>query len=268
MPAFPNVRFLLLGLLLAASSGCAVRTPNVRLSEWQRGIRFESVEQPGMAMYLWFYEWNMFEAVQAGQHTHNDFQRFAHHVRPDGREAELRSDDMVLKATAVHDGAALQLTVTNRSDHDWPDVAGIIPCFNPGPPDSRNRHFANTNTYFLAADGLTRQVGREIHFNADLRDQINARPDQGAFSFSRKWPTSPVDASAGLLLRASDDGRWVTGIAWERFLSAQAHNPWECMHLCIRVGPLKRGQARTIRGRVYLFQGSPEDCLRRYREDF
>ncbi len=158
--------------------------------------------------------------------------------------------------------------MTNRSDHDWPEAACIIPCFNPGPPENRNQQFANTKTYFISPDGPTRQVNREIHFNADLRRQIDALSDRGAFVFSKKWPTSEVNAVAGLLLRESEDGQWVSGIAWERFLSAQAHNPWECMHLSVRGGPLKQGESRTIRGKVYLFKGGRQDCLSRYRGDF
>ena len=90
----------------------------------------------------------------------------------------------------------------------------------------------------------------------------------GRFVFSEKWPTSDRDAYAGLMARESNDKQWVMGIAWESYISAQGHNPWECMHLSIRVGPLKQGQTKTIRGKIYLFKGSKEDCLRRFKKDF
>jgi len=258
---------LLVGV--AGMSGCAAHNANVRLFEWERGIGVESLERPGMAMYLWFYEWNMFDAVQSGQHTHADFAQFTHDLDATGTQAEIRNDkDMVLKLVAVRDGAELQLTVANRSDHDWPDLAGIIPCFNPGPVGSRNQSFTNRNTWFVGPDGLARQEKREIHFNAEFRGRIDACSQDGRFVFSEKWPTSPVNATAGLLMRESENGQWVTGIAWERFLSAQGHNPWECMHLCVLVGPLRRGETRTVRGRIYLFKGDRNDCLHRYRTDF
>jgi hypothetical protein len=221
-----------------------------------------------MAAYLWFYEWNMFDAVRAGQHTPGGFQPFERTVSSDENRGSLTSDNMQLDVEAVEDGAELRLAVTNQSQHDWPELAGIIPCFNPGPKDARNPQFANTNTYFAAETGLVRQQAREIHFNAAFRDAIEAESDAGTFVFSHKWPTSDIDATAGVLIRESTDGRWVTGIAWERFLSAQGHNPWQCMHLCIRVGPLKRGETRTIRGRIYLFRGDRAECFRRYRDDF
>jgi arylsulfatase A-like enzyme len=236
-----------------------------RLFDWERGIGVESPEQPGMAVYLWVYEWNMFEAVNASRYTHNEFARFTHSAAADGRTAEVRAEDIILKATAVRDGADLELTVTNRSDHDWPEMAAIVPCFNPGPPATRNPQFINKNTYFPTANGLAKQDLREIHYNADLRDRIDALSDHGQFVWSRKWPTSPVNATGGLIIRESNDGRWVAGISWDRFLSVQGHNPWDCMHLSVRVGPLKRGESRTVHGRIYLFRGDRAECLKRFR---
>jgi hypothetical protein len=256
-----------LSSILLLTAGCATREPNVRLFDWERGVGVESLEQPDMAMYLWFYEWNMFEAVQPGEHTNGDYKRFAHELSANRHEMWIRAEDMSLKATAARDGAELELTITNTSGHDWPDVAGIIPCFNPGPIEQRNPHFANTNTYFVGPEGLGKQDAREIHFNSAFRPQIDARSRDGRFAFTHKWPTSPVDATAGVLLRESDDGVWVTGIAWKRFLSAQGHNPWQCMHLCIRVGPLHPGESRTIRGRIYLMKGDRHTLLRRCLRD-
>jgi hypothetical protein len=88
------------------------------------------------------------------------------------------------------------------------------------------------------------------------------------YVWSSKWPKSKVDAVDGLIIRESTKGDWVTGIAWDRFVSAQGHNPWECMHLSVNVGPLKRGETRTVQGRIYLFQGSKEELLKRYQADF
>jgi hypothetical protein len=70
------------------------------------------------------------------------------------------------------------------------------------------------------------------------------------------------------MVRESVDGKWVAGIAWVDFLSAQGHNPRKCAHLSVRVGPLKCGQSKTVRGKIYLFQGTKEDCLRHFRRDF
>jgi hypothetical protein len=219
-----------------------------------------------MAVFLWFYEWNMFDALKKGEHTPGTF-KWPRKVNQDQTEAMIGADDLQLTIKAAEGGADLTLKVTNKSGHDWPDIAGIIPCFNPG-PSARNPEFANEKTYFVGPKGLELLNKREIHFNEKYRKAVEAMSPNGRFVFSDKWPTAAPDAKAGLLVRESKDGRWVAGIAWEDFLSVQGHNPWQCMHLCIRVGPLKQGDTKTVRGKIYLFQGTKDDCLKRYVSDF
>ncbi len=93
-------------------------------------------------------------------------------------------------------------------------------------------------------------------------------PEMKVYLWFYEWHKSDVDAIDGLIVRRSTNRKWVTAIAWERFLSAQGHNPWECMHLSVNVGPLKQGKTRTVRGEIYLFEGSQKDALERYKEDF
>jgi hypothetical protein len=76
-----------------------------------------------------------------------------------------------------------------------------------------------------------------------------------------------VNAKAGILIRESVEGDWVTAVGWADYLSVQGHNPWNCMHVCARVGPLKQKESRTVRGRLYLFRGTKEDCLARFADD-
>ncbi len=267
----------------ALSSACAARTVNadksMKLTKWERGIKVESwTDEAGFA-YFWFYEWHLFDAVTKGEHTHGTH-AWKWNVNAKGTLARMNSEWLKMKGTAAEDGAVLTLDITNTTDHDWPEIAAIIPCFNPGnpvKPQEQNRIFldeAHKHTYFLGADGLDLikgQYPREIHFNHKYRPAIMAwdkEREDGKFVFSEKWPTSGRDAHAGLLVRESEDKKWTMGIAWESFLSAQGHNPWKCMHLSVRVGPLKKGQKKTIRGRIYLLKGSKENCLKHFKKDF
>jgi len=243
------------------------KTMNTRLLEWERGFAVQSLVQADMVVYLWFYEWNMFEAITPGQHTRGTFE-LDRILSKDGRCGKIASDALTLTAAATTDGADLALTVRNRTNYDFPPIAAIIPCFNPGPAKTRNPQFANTNTYFLSPDGLKKLVKREIHFNTAVRDLVEKEAKDGQYVWSNKWPISEPDAVGGLIVRESTDGKWVCGIAWQEFLSAQGHNPWECMHLSIRVGPLPAGKSKTVRGKIYLFEGDKDKLLERYRDDF
>lgn len=266
-------------------SGCAgsPSEPLVRLSKWERGLAVTSPHQQDMTVFLWFYEWNMFDAVLAGQHTNGTSDNEIR-VDPDGRSGSVVSVPLglELEMRSGVDSADMTLTVTNQSDHDWPQLASIIPCFNPGPLGNQNEQFLNTKTFFAGPAGLSPQVAREIHYNQELReavDQEQGKLEPGGpgsrwiregdrYAWSHKWPLSEVNAQGGLMLRESNDGEWVAGIAWERFLSAQGHNPWECMHLSVNVGPLAQGESRRIRGKIYLLKGTREELLERYQSDF
>ena len=268
-------RWLLLAVCTIVSCQVAVAedVPDMKLSPWDRGLSVDSIAQQDMRVYLWFYEWHMFDAVTRGQHTRGAWENRVT-VSDDRSRGKIVSQNpgISVEMKAVDDGAEMLLTVTNRSDHDWPALASMIACFNPGPAPTRNRQFANTNTFFNSAAGLKplkMKAPREIHYNHRLRKAIDAEADEdGKYVWSSKWPKSDVDAVDGLIIRESTDGRWVTGIAWERFLSAQGHNPWECMHLSIHVGPLAKGETRKVRGRIYLFRGDKEELFKRYEKEF
>lgn len=252
------------------------------VDEWERGFLISPQDHPEMRMFVWFYEWHMFDAVLPGIHTHgpNDWSDFRRRLGKDHNEGAMEEAGIRLEIKGVQDGADLLLTIKNSSKHDWSEIAAIIPCFNPGPnpkghPGTNVRWNATfvdadkTHTWFVSPDGISLLEDRSIHFNQALHRQVEqVRADKGSFAFDGKWPTSPTDAKEGLIMRESLDGGWVAGIAWERFLSSQGHNPWFCMHLSVKVGPLKKAEIRQIRGKMYLFRGTKEDCYKKYLSDF
>jgi len=265
-------------LCVSASTLIAAAPRHPQIFEWERGFGLRIPGHAEADMYLWIYEWNMFEAMQPGQHTHGTYE-LDRKIAADARHGTVDSPQLHFTFTPVANGAELTATVTNRTNYVWPAIAGIIPCWSPGMvpgtnpsmPDPLNRNFADPlhiRTYYFSTHGLTPLTSRAIHFNEDCHDEVNAAAKDGKLAFSAKWPTADDQATAGLIVRESEDGQWVTGVAWERFLSVQGHNPWYCMHSSILVGPLKPGESRTIRGRLYLFRGTKEDCVAQFRRDF
>jgi hypothetical protein len=245
------------------------------LSKWDLGITLSSSADSNAYIYLRFYEWNLFDAVIAGEHTRGR-DRWPWVISPDQQVAIMNFDFFRVQIKVVEDGAIMNLTVTNNSSHDWPEIAAIIPCLSPeykrhGIPE--NPFFfddEHSRTYFLGSHGLELLAEREIHFDTEMKFKVLEKSQDGSALFplfSHKWPTSTEDAVGGLMVRESVDKTWVTGIAWDHFLSCQGHNPRKCMHLSARVGPLKIGETKTLRGKIYLLKGMKEDCVRRFRDD-
>jgi hypothetical protein len=255
----------------------------VRLKPWDRGIKVESMADTTKFAYFWFYEWHLFDAIEKGEHTRGKWD-WSWRVDTDGQSALLDAGWLKLRMEAMAFGSNMQLEITNISAHDWPEIAAIIPCFNPGTDRGKvtdavanPAFFDDTceHTWFFGDQGLDlikgKEFPREIHFNQTMLPALKTwRKEQndGTFVFADKWPTSERAARAGLIIRESEDHQWVMGIAWDDFVSVQGHNPWKCMHLSIKVGPLKIGEKKTLTGKLYLFKGSKEDCLQKYQQNF
>ncbi|MBK9170375.1 MAG: hypothetical protein IPM24_23335 [Bryobacterales bacterium] len=264
--------------LMLCAGALAAAGQGPRLFEWERGVALQQHGRDDLTMYLWFYEWNLFDARSRGHQSPGTY-RTERLVNPGGTSAVIRTAGLELTVDTVADGARLTLKVTNVSGHEWRETAAIIPCWNPGrvpgtnpsSPLPLNADFADPardRSYFRSAAGITLLDSRAIHFNHWLRPALDRMGPDGVFAFSYKWPTSDVDATAGVLIRESADRTWVTGIGWEDFTSVQGHNPWSCLHASIRVGPLKPGESKTIRGRLFLFPGSRDECLTRFEKEF
>ncbi len=104
-----------------------------RLKRWERGLRLESRSDPDLFAFFWFYEWYLFDAVQKGEHTAGKYD-WQWRVDDSWATAQMTADWLKLVAHATANGARLSLTIANRTDHDWPPIAALIPCVNQGDP--------------------------------------------------------------------------------------------------------------------------------------
>ncbi len=279
MNARPAPTLVLLSLASALAVGCA-HTPRTKppivapraeparleLFEWERGLALRSLsEREPLSMYLWFYEWRLFDALEPGEWTQAEYD-WPRGVASDGQSAWIQADMLRLEARVRGDAVELELKVENSSEHAWPEHASIIACFNPGPPATKPYEMGHhKSTYFVGEHGLERLPDRDFHFRASLRESLETRAPELKFDFSERWRTSARDDHGGLLLRTSQSERWSCGVAWEDWLGVQAHNPWLCMHVATRVGPLAPGERRSVRGRLVLLEGSREAALERLR---
>lgn len=265
----------LASLAAIASLGCVgaraserpqLPVAQLELFEWERGIglRSRSAAAP-LSMYLWFYEWQLFGALEEGELTSARFD-WPRTVSPDRRSVTIDAGALRLEAQVVGDTVELVLSVENRTERAWSEHASIVACFNPGPPDTQPYEMGHhKSTYFVSADGVERLADRDLHFRAALRPSLERISSALEFAFSRRWASSERDDHGGLLVRTSQSGRWSCGVAWEDWLGVQAHNPWLCMHIATRVGPLAPGAQRRIHGRLVLLEGGREAVLDRLR---
>ena len=87
------------------------------------------------------------------------------------------------------------------------------------------------------------------------RDDVNPRP------------LSPLVPSNGLIGCVSGDGSKILATAWEPYqelFQGVAH----CVHSDFRIGGLKPGETKRIKGKLYILPNDVEGLLARYKKDF
>ncbi len=87
------------------------------------------------------------------------------------------------------------------------------------------------------------------------RDDVNPRP------------LSPIAPSNGLIGCISADGKELLATAWEPYQEL-FQGVIVCLHSDFRIGGLRPGQSRTIRGKIYLMPADIPALLERYHRDF
>ena len=192
-------------------------------------------------------------------------------VSDDGKRIELQC--VLRDGVRVHhvieakaDGVAFTVTAANptaaESQAHWAQ-----PCIRVDRFTGRNQDTYLDKSFIFLDGKLSRMPTRDWATDARYvpgqvwcphavnRNDVNPRP------------LSDLVPSNGLIGCFSADETWVMASAWE---------PWQelfqgvivCLHSDFRIGGLKPGQTKKIKGRLYLIQGDEQSLLSAYRRDF
>ncbi len=262
---------------------------DLKLEKWSSGFAFYPENNEKMKMFYWFHEHFILKAVYnknwkpAGKGGPLE-------ISDDGKTAKTkkRKDGMQLSVVSKDGALDMLLTVTNQSKYEWPEVAAIIPCLSPSlirrkskdepktimngkgenfdPTTFETPNMVNNNTFVVIDDKLQQLKLRELHYCDSYREKIDT--ELNGKVLKKNWPVNEANFSKGVMIRESTDGVYVVAVAWEDAISVQGHNPYCCMHLSIRVGGLKPGESKTVRGKMYLFKGKKEDSMKLLDKDF
>ena len=80
-------------------------------------------------------------------------------------------------------------------------------------------------------------------------------------------PLNPQIPSNGLIGCFSSDDEWIFATAWEPYQEL-FQGVIRCLHSDFRLGGLKPGETREIKGKIYIVKNDVEALLKRYRTDF
>ena len=100
---------------------------------------------------------------------------------------------------------------------------------------------------------------------------FNVSPGRGFVPAGHKMlPINPVEAKASVVIVESPDRRHVAALGFERAYAIYGDARGnKCFHADPYFGPFtKTGEQRTIRGKLYLMDGTPEAAFNRFQRDF
>ncbi len=196
------------------------------------------------------------ELLRAGRN--GESLRLRTHVEPG---VEIRHE-----IRAGRDEVEFQLEIRNAGEEPV-DVQWFQPCMRVASFTGRNQSNYIERSFIFTEAGLTtldkaRRAeeavyrGGQVYVPADISlKDVNPRPIS---------PDRPVN---GLIGCFSEDDQSLLAMAWndtqELFQGVIV-----CLHNDPRIGGLKAGEAKQLRGKIYVMKNDPKALLSRYRRDF
>jgi len=82
---------------------------------------------------------------------------------------------------------------------------------------------------------------------------------------------SRAEAPSSYWRYVAPDARWDTwscGLYWQRTAYISNRHPADCLHAGVDLGSLEAGKSRTVAGKFYWIEGTKDDLLAHWREEF
>ncbi|MDA2938691.1 hypothetical protein MYX75_10570 [Acidobacteria bacterium AH-259-A15] len=272
--------FMIVGCSLAAAGGAGEEAssapqgkPGLRLA-WEKDIlTIQGDHLPGQELKVWYLE-----AYCRPGSTNRDWRQtvLGHRTElvsagRDGKFLKLRctlNDGVVVdhEIRAYQDEVDFRLVAANPTNE--PSLAHWAqPCIRVGTFTGRTQTTYLEKSFIFLDGELTRMPTPDWATEARYvpgqvwcptrvdRDDVNPRP------------LSKLVPSNGLIGCFSVDQKMIMATAWEPYQEL-FQGVIVCLHSDFRIGGLKPGESKKIRGKIYLVKADVAALLRRYKKDF
>ncbi len=174
--------------------------------------------------------------------------------------------------TAGDDEVTFDLTVKNPTDH-LNEAEWIQPCVRLGDfagvetPDPKCVDVKLAQSFIFLDGKLTRMPTQPWATTAKYVPGQVWCPRNVPRTDVNPRPLSTLVPSNGLIGCFSQDGKWLFAMAAEPYQEL-FQGVARCLHSDFRIGALKPGEMKKIRGRIYLMRNDVDALLERYARDF
>lgn len=274
------MRLLTTALCLLISAASAQDKPTLTLAREENWLLIKGAHLPQGGIKI-----NYLEAYCRAGSTDADWTKhtFVGHktelvsLRADGKEMKLRcqvNDGLTVDhvITAGDEEITFELTVKNPTDH-VNEAHWAQPCVRLG-------EFAGTETADPKCVDI--KLAQSFIFLDGKRAMLPTQPwaTTARYIPGQVWcpkgvprtdvnprPLSALVPSNGLIGCFSQDGKWLFAMAFEPYQEL-FQGVARCLHSDFRIGELKAGESRKVRGKIYLMSNDVDALLKRYTADF
>lgn len=211
------------------------------------------------------------------QHTFVGHQTKLVSASADGKRIDLHCavndglsvDHMI---TAGDDDVTFDITVKNPTDHPN-EAQWAQPCIQLGnfagaeTADPKCVDIKLSNSFIFVDGKLTRMPTQPWATAARYVPGQVWCPKGVPRTDVNPRPLSTLVPSNGLIGCFSIDGKWIFGTAFEPYQEL-FQGVVRCLHSDFRIGEVKPGQTKHIRGKIYLMPADADALLKRYLKDF
>ena len=175
---------------------------------------------------------------------------------------------VVLEHEIVAGADEVTFNVSVRNDgSEFVDVEWFQPCMRVDRFTGAGQEGYTTNSFIFTGAGLKRLDQLPRTEEAIYRGGQVYVPAGVPLADVNPRPISKIKPANGLIGCFSADGKKILATAWDH-TQELFQGVIVCLHNDPRIGGLKPGEAKSLRGKIYLVENDPAKLLERYKADF
>lgn len=164
-------------------------------------------------------------------------------------------DEVSFKSKAHNDGK------------DFADVQWFQPCMRVDRFTGRKQQDYHERSFIFTKEGLRRLDQLPRNEEAIYKGGQVYVPEGISLEDVNPRPISSVKPVNGLMGCYSADDKWLLATAWDK-TQELFQGVIVCLHNDPRIGGLKPGETKELRGKLYIVPNNPTSLLKRYKKDF
>jgi hypothetical protein len=241
---------------------------------WEKGMLKIKGDFPGETLDVWYLE-----AFCRSHSTHQAWDKTTIPHKTELMNADKDGRRVRLLTTFEHSSVVVEHEIVAGKDditfnvviqnygNDFADVQWFQPCMRVDRFTGRKQNDYHQRCFIFTKDGLRFLDKIPRAEEAIYKGGQVYVPDDVPIEDVNPRPISSIKPANDLIGCVSADDKWLLATAWDD-TQELFQGVIVCIHNDPRVGGLKPGEKKKLRGKIYIMPNDPDKLTRRYEGDF